>query len=512
MALFNIPPRLLVRGFLLATISAYPLLAVSTSEAQILQPDPPQPQEMTADERLAQRLFEAGTTDYTRRLFDLSRQYAQLLEKDGIGKLVLLDPDRVNGLLGTREVDGKDVTQTVARSTGTIVGNELAEVVGGNITGLDVKFEGVSGIERQEPSPLAARATPDMEARILPADTCVILAAGHEIHGARVGEFKPAEAALYANRHEFWHCMDKFMDAQLHDFNSASMHEAYGKSYTIRRETFADVAAAGDLIALDGMNADYVISNIALFRMENAADDPLHFSAPALEALGSAVNAIGGASVLGAMSPEARKEFYARVTLENTLSGPEIMMLDAAPAPDAAKEEHARYYENIRKSPGMQFLARTYHQYYSAEAAARFESLSSPETAPAPMSAEERTTVETWDAEKVLVAKAAEIAGSDADADAVALARARAGLLNELRRSQTGPEVRQSQFLPAMEAKLESAFTDIMMRMQVFGREESAAEPMPAAEAASGAAAMPETPPSAPARTPVRPPRHGPRS
>lgn len=480
------------RKVLLSSVAALPLLGGwAATQAEEIPLAPVATAGMSENELLTQRLLAASTTDYTRQLFDLSREYTPLLEKDGITRVVLLDPDRFYGLLATSEIDAEKIVQNIARGNGVTLADALVEKIADSATEFDVEFENDPGVERREPSPVAARALPDTPAEVLPADTCVVVAAGHELRVVPVGYFDPDEAALYANRHEFWHCMDKFMDRQITDFKSASMQAAYENSFKMRREAFADVGAAGDMIAFDGLPVDYVINNLVKFRTDRALIDPEHFSTPALEALGNAIGAMGLESFT-AMSPEKRKKFYIRVTMDNSLSGPEVMMLSAAPGKGADDADIAKFDENIRKSSGMRFLAKSYHTYYSEAAEARMAERPVITPMPTAMNTDERSRFDTWDAQKSLLEKAAKLTG---DVDAESLAHARADILNEIRRDQDAHPSTRSQFFPAMEAKLETAFTDIMMEMLVY-KEEKPKEAEPAVKQEPAATVAQATPPT----------------
>lgn len=152
---------------------------------------------------------------------------------------------------------------------------------------------------------------------------CVVLAATPDIMPFDLpAGLSPEMAARYVNRHEFWHCLDSTMPDQ-HAPSPVTNGELDAVQYkflqnVLRTETFADLNAAADLIALDGADRT-VIDHLASWRTAALASrmDLHHDTAPALQALGREIDGMG-IKQFRSLSDGQRERLVKRVAAAHT--------------------------------------------------------------------------------------------------------------------------------------------------------------------------------------------------
>jgi len=150
-----------------------------------------------------------------------------------------------------------------------------------------------------------------------------------------IPDFTPEQMTRFINRHEFRHCADPLFgphqEADRHIDYEKEQQRLQNGEFTpfilrqtlnvLRGETYADIAAMGDMIARDG-DSPGIIDKLILFRqhMFGTSFDMTHYSKSGLTALKAEIDDMG-VDAFRALPPESREEMYRHLALE-TLPSP----------------------------------------------------------------------------------------------------------------------------------------------------------------------------------------------
>lgn len=160
---------------------------------------------------------------------------------------------------------------------------------------------------------------------------CLVVTAQPDIQITIPEGLTPAQTARYVNRHEFRHCMSHTLDdlrvqqanmkMTLDDGSTINPAVFTFLAGSLAEETYADVAAMMDMVALDGDDTA-MIRNVAQWRASRLASqqrDMTHYSTPALTVLANEIDDMG-IKRFRRMNDNARERMAQRIVREHSLT------------------------------------------------------------------------------------------------------------------------------------------------------------------------------------------------
>lgn len=236
----------------------------------------------------------APDTAATRGLDAMARYYDRL--RRGDAAIMALDTDRLVAL-NLDEIDDGRFAKAFAPKGDSIAPAGMEKVIS-HIDYTDTRYNDVSGIDL-ESQVIDPRAVTQVALQS-GGQMCLVIASPEEMPVTLVPGMTAAQSARYFNRHEFWHCIDPVaatLEAQLtglttDDGLTPAVLDGFARMS--RTETYADLGALADMVALDGADPS-VIARVRDWRgiRLHSARDLQHYDGAALTELQHRIEDMG---------------------------------------------------------------------------------------------------------------------------------------------------------------------------------------------------------------------------
>lgn len=233
-------------------------------------------------------------TAASRSLDAMARHYDRL--RRGDAPIRALDTDRLIAL-NLDAIDDDRFAATFAPQGDRIAPAGMEKVIS-HIDYTDTRYNDVSGIDL-ESQVIDPRAVTQVALQS-GGQMCLVIASPEEMPITVVPGLSAAQSARYFNRHEFWHCIDPVaatLEAQLTGLSTddgLTPAVLDGFARMSRTETYADLGALADMIALDGADPS-VIARVRDWRgiRLHSSRDLQHYDGAALTALQHRIEDMG---------------------------------------------------------------------------------------------------------------------------------------------------------------------------------------------------------------------------